>query len=476
MTGDLLLDPGRWRSVASTDDEAVLRALLEVEVAWIAVQGALGLVDDAVVRAVADVVRVTPGSGAPGSGPFAGFDIPAIARRAELAGNPVVPLVADLRAAVAAVSPGAARAVHRGLTSQDTLDTALMLIARTVIARLLESLRTAADALAAMADDHRTTLVVGRTLGQAALPTTFGLQAATWLAALTDTLEELDAIGRSLPVQCGGAVGSLAAIDALAPGQAMHAAELLAHELGLESRGRPWHTDRGPITRCADALVRAADVMGTIAADVVLRSRPEIGELAEPTGPGRGTSSTLPQKRNPVLSVLIRSVALEAPHLGALLHSCAALAVDERPDGAWHAEWGAFMRLLARVASAGAQVSELLVGLEVHPAAMRRNVTAAGPGLVAERIVQVVRDLADEDDLDDVRALLTDGAPNDAVRAALRSRLDPEVVDDDALDRLLDPSGYTGVSDALIDRALERYRTLGSPHAPRDRHPDGGAR
>jgi 3-carboxy-cis,cis-muconate cycloisomerase len=469
MTGNLLLDPGHWRSSASTDDDAVLRALLEVEVAWLRVQRTLGVVDDAAVEAVAAAAS-------------AGIDLPAIARRAELAGNPVVPLVADLRAAVGAVSPEAARAIHRGLTSQDTLDTALMLVARTVIVQLRGSLGTAASALAGLADAHRETLVVGRTLGQSALPTTFGLQAATWLGAVTDAIEELDAIATSLPVQCGGAVGTLAAIDALVPGEAMRAADLLADELGLVSRGRPWHTDRGPVTRCGDALVRAADVMGTIAADVVLRSRPEIGELAEPTVTGRGASSTLPQKRNPVLSVLIRSVALEAPHLGAVLHTCAALAVDERPDGAWHAEWGVLMRLLARVASAGAQLAELLAGLEVRPATMRRHVDAAGPALVAERIAATIRDLTGASDLGDVLPLLAVGAPTDVVRGALRTRFGDAVIDDAVLDRLLDPSGYTGVGDALIDRALERYRAR-EPHHELDRdaaggrrHPDGGAR
>jgi len=482
MTENLLLDPGRWRSSSLTDDEAVLHALLEVEVAWLRAQRTLGVVDDAAVQAVAAVAGLTapvdapvsPGAVVPGA-PVR-IDISAIARRAELAGNPVVPLVADLRAAVATVHPGAARAVHRGLTSQDTLDTALMLVARTVIGALCESLRTAAGALAVLADNHRKTLVVGRTLGQPALPTTFGLQAATWLAAVTDAIEELDALSASLPVQCGGAVGSLAAIDALAPGEAMRAVDLLAQELGLVSLGRPWHTDRSPITRCGDALVRAADVMGVIAADVIFRSRPELGELAEPAEPGRGTSSALPQKRNPVLSVLIRSVALEAPHLGAVLHSCAGLAVDERPDGAWHAEWGVLMRLLARVASAGAQLAELLVGLEVRPSAMRRHVDAAGPGLVAERIAATVLDLTGASGLGDLLPLLTGGASSAAVRQALRATFGVEVIDDAALDRLLDPSGYTGVGDVLIDRALERHRAP-EPHlALRRRHPDGGAR
>lgn len=450
MAGHELLDPGAWRTASLTDDSAVVQALLDVEVAWVRVQRSLGLVDDTVVRVVAD------------AGSAAAYDVGAIARRGESGGNPVLPLLTDLRSAVAEHSSNAADALHRGLTSQDVLDSALMLVASRVLGALRGSLLAAADALARLADEHRGTVMVGRTLGQSALPITFGLKASGWLGALTDTVLEVGATAASLPVQCGGAVGTLAAIDAVVPGQALRAADLFAGELGLSSPGRPWHTDRGPVTRCGDAMVRTADVMGKIASDVLLLSRPELGELAEPVAEGRGKSSTLPQKRNPVLSVLIRSVAIEAPHLGALLHTAAALSVDERSDGAWHAEWSTLVRLLARVSSAGSQLEELLVGLEVNATAMRHHVDDAGPALLSERVVAAVTKLPGTADVtDDLIGLLKQGASTGKVRDLLRSRIPAESLSDVELDHLLDPATYLGVSDVLIDRALERHRTLG---------------
>ena len=450
MAGHDLLDPGAYRTASLTDDSAVIQALLDVEVAWVRVQRSLGLVDDTVVRVVAD------------AGSAAAYDVGAIARRGESGGNPVLPLLTDLRSAVAEHSSSAADALHRGLTSQDVLDSALMLVASRVLGALRGSLLAAADALARLADEHRGTVMVGRTLGQSALPITFGLKASGWLGAVTDAVLEVGATAASLPVQCGGAVGTLAAIDAVVPGQALRAAGLLAGELGLSCPGRPWHTDRGPVTRCGDAMVRTADVMGKIASDVLLLSRPEFGELAEPVAEGRGKSSTLPQKRNPVLSVLIRSVAIEAPHLGALLHTAAALSVDERSGGAWHAEWSTLVRLLARVSSAGSQLEELLVGLEVNATAMRHHVDDAGPALLSERVVAAVTKLPGTADVtDDLIGLLKQGASTGKVRDLLRSRIPAESLSDVELDHLLDPATYLGVSDVLIDRALERHRALG---------------
>ncbi|WP_024285481.1 lyase family protein [Cellulomonas sp. KRMCY2] len=459
MSDHHLLEPGAGRTASSTDDAAVLRALLDVEAAWVRVQRTLGLVDDGMVQAVEEVCRTTP------------FDAASVAGRSEQGGSPVLPLLADLRAAVAQRSPAAAQAVHRGLTSQDVLDSALMLLARRSLNGLRGSLRSAGDALAGLADTHRGTLAVGRTLGQSALPTTFGLKAAGWLGAVDDVLAELDAVDRALPVQCGGAVGTLAAVEALAPGRALHAADLLAGDLGLAAAGRPWHTDRGPVTRLGDALVRAADTLGKIASDVVLLSRPELGELAEPTSDGRGASSTLPQKHNPVLSVLVRSVALEAPYLGAQLHTAAALAADERADGAWHAEWPALLRLLGRVPAAAAQLAEVLAGLQVDATAMRGHVDAAGPALLGERLAAVVGGWPA------VRTPLIEalrsGASTAQVRELLRAAVPADDLSDDRLDDLLDPATYLGASDALVDRAITRHRALRQQPVPGAAAQDG---
>jgi 3-carboxy-cis,cis-muconate cycloisomerase len=334
-----------------------------------------------------------------------------------------------------------------------------MLVASDALGQLGHQLRGAADAAARLAAEHRATIMVARTLAQPALPTTFGLKAAGWLGALDDGLDEIAAVGAALPAQCGGAAGTLAAVEALVPGRSAEAGALLAEELGLADLGRPWHTDRAPVTRLGDALVRAADAMGKVASDVVTLSRAEIAELHEPSAQGRGGSSTLPHKRNPVLSVLVRAVAIEAPHLGATLHSAAALAVDERPDGAWHAEWGALLRLLRRVVVAAAQTNEILTGLVVDPQAMRRNVDAVGPALVSERLLREVALLPKgASAVNALRPALAGGAKARHLTPLLRAYLPPEVLSDEAIADLLDPARYLGAAGTLVDRAVARHR------------------
>jgi 3-carboxy-cis,cis-muconate cycloisomerase len=277
-----------------------------------------------------------------------------------------------------------ARLVHRGLTSQDVLDTAMILVARDALARVSADLTASARELARLAERHRHTLMAGRTLTQWAVPITFGLKAAQWLSGVLDALERLRETEAALPVQCGGAAGTLSLAAALS-GDPVAAAAAMAEELGLVWPGLPWHTTRTPVTRIGDALVGACDAMGVLAGDVATLSRPEVGEVREGAVPGRGRSSTMPHKRNPVLSILVRSAALQAPLLAAQLHVAAALAVDERPDGAWHSEWPALRRLLSLSVTAASQTSELLRGLEVDADAMRERVEAAAAELLAER-------------------------------------------------------------------------------------------
>lgn len=458
----MLLEPGAERSDGITDERSVLQAMLDVESAWVRVQHRLGLVDDGAVAAMTTAAEADR------------HDLAQIARAAEDGGNPVVPMLASLRESLHAqrtadardvvhsVGEGAAgdvvAAVHRGLTSQDVVDTALMCIGTRALDALGASLASGADALARLAHEHRRTVRVARTLGQPALPTTFGLTAADWLNALDDVRDELAGTRASLPVQCGGAAGTLAAIETLAPGRSLEAADLLAEELGLASRGRPWHTDRGPVTRLGDVIVRTADTMGRIAADIVLSSRLEIGELREPLAQGRGGSSTLPQKRNPVLSVLIRSAAIEAPHLGAVLHSAAGLAVDERPDGAWHAEWGTLLRLVRRVVVAAAQLEEVLSGLVVDAEAMRRHVDAVGPALVSERVLTEVAGLPNgAAAVAALRPALQGRARARHLIPLLRAYLPEAVLSDADIEDLLDPLQYLGATEGLIDRALARH-------------------
>lgn len=367
-----LLEPGAHRVIHLADDDAVAAAMVAVEVAWArAVSAGGGLPEELLATVVTTTADWQP-------------DVAELAAAAEAGGNPVLPLVGQLRKAVAECDGAAAEAVHRGLTSQDVLDTALMLVARDVLEVVDADLSRSARALGRLADAHRDTILVGRTLTQHAVPITFGLKSARWLEGVLDAAERVAAVRTALPAQCGGAAGTLSLAAELVA-DPLQAAQRFADELGLVWPGAPWHTQRGPVTRLGDALVGVTDALGVIAADLALMARPELGEVREPGGVGRGASTTMPHKRNPVLSVLVKAAALQAPLLGAQLHLAAAQAVDERPDGAWHAEWPSLRRLLVLAATACAQAAEALEGLRVDSEAMRRRVDAVAEDLVAER-------------------------------------------------------------------------------------------
>lgn len=402
----MLLTPGADRAAQLTDDNAVLAAMLLVESAWAGVLGDLRVLRPQQAQSVSE--QCTPGA----------YDVAALAAATESGGNPVIPVVAQLRRLVAESDSAAAALVHKGLTSQDVLDSALMLIAHDCAAAVGDRLLAAADAVARLADRERDTVMTGRTLGQPAVPTTFGAKAAGWLRALDSSLRTLT--GLTFPVQCGGAAGTLSLAETLAPGHSREVAGRLAARLDLDEPVGPWHTDRSPVTAIGDAFTRVTGALGKIAGDILLGSRPEIGELSEPATDGRGGSSTMPQKHNPVLSILIRSAALQAPHLAASLHTSAALAADERPDGAWHAEWHPLLTLLTIVPIAAGQAAEVATGLQVHRDAMRANVDAAMPGLVAERESVTPGPVDPADYLGDVPAVIDRSL---AAHARLREEL-----------------------------------------------------
>ena len=366
-----LLWPGDGRAGALMSDQALLTAMESVEYAWLE-----ALVEHKIAPADAQTeVR----------GLLSENDLGALADDAEAGGNPVIGLVKMLRERL---SSEPARWLHRGLTSQDVLDTALMICLRDVVDRLDDELRMQVEGLRGLVSEHRSTPMVGRTLTQHAVPITFGLKAASWLTGLLDAAEALAGVRSRLPVQLGGGAGTLAASTELArlrglPGPAQvswQLVESVASALGL-APSVPWHTSRSVVTAAGDALVDCTDAYGRIAADVATLSRPEIAELAEGSG---GGSSTMPQKRNPVLSVLIRRAALTAPPLASTLHLAAATNVDERPDGSWHAEWATLRDLARRTVVAASQASELITSLVVDQDRMAVNLAAAA-GIEAEQ-------------------------------------------------------------------------------------------
>ncbi|MGE2814777.1 lyase family protein [Mycobacterium heidelbergense] len=362
-----LLWPGDHRAGEYMTDWALLQSMVATESAWLAALAAAGLAPAECANLdLAHLVNPT--------------DCELLAFTAEDGGNPVIGLVELLRQrAVPAIGPW----IHRGLTSQDVLDTGLMLAVRAAADAVIAQLTQQISALSTLAQSHRATPMVARTLTQHAAPTTFGAKAAGWLGGVLDACEGLRAL--ATPIQFGGAAGTRAATTELVTlltdtdepaAVSDRLAQVTASALGLDVRA-PWHTTRTPVTAAGDALVGCTDCWGRIASDVLTLGRPEIAELSEPDSDKRGGSSSMPHKRNPVLSILIRRSALSAPPLAATLHTAAALANDERPDGSWHAEWDTLRTLARRAVVAGSQSVELLAALQVHPARMAENLGAA---------------------------------------------------------------------------------------------------
>jgi 3-carboxy-cis,cis-muconate cycloisomerase len=427
---------------AEVGDRAFLQAMLDTEAALARASAKAGLVPAGVAEAIAEACRTER------------FDPAELGALAAASGNPVVPLVARL---AERLPPEAAGHLHQGATSQDVLDTAAMLVARRALAPLLADLAAAADAAAALAATHRGTLVAGRTLLQQAVPVTFGLKAAGWLVGLDETRRRLAQVDRDeLAVQLGGAAGTLAAFGDR--GLAVLAG--LAAELGLAEPTLPWHAVRARPAALAAALGGCAGVLAKVARDVALLAQTEVAEVREGGGPGRGGSSAMPHKRNPVGAVAVAACTARVPGLVATV--LGAMAQEhERAAGGWHAEWEPQRELLRLVGSAAAWSRELLEGLEVDPDRMRANLDAAGGLPMAEAAVAALagplgparaRELVDQA----ARAAAEDGRPlRDTLLATpeVAERLGPA-----AVDRALDPERYLGSAQALIDRALAAHR------------------
>ncbi|GCB44250.1 3-carboxy-cis,cis-muconate cycloisomerase [Streptomyces sp. NL15-2K] len=433
-----LLAPGWAGSPAAfaTSDSAFLRALLDAEAALTRAQAALGLAPEEAARAVTEAARADR------------YDVRSLAERARAGGNPVIPLVADL---TQAVGEEYGPYVHRGATSQDIMDTAMMLVAERALDPVLDDLGRTERALARTAAEHRDTAMPGRTLTQHAVPTTFGLKAAGWRSLVLDARDRATAVRDGLPAQLGGAAGTLAAFSAYGAEDATALPAAYARELGLREPLLPWHTLRTPIADLAGCLALTAGALGKIAADVLTLSRTEIAEVAEGSG---GGSSAMPHKANPVRSTLIAAAARRAPQLAATLYGSLA-AEDERPAGAWHAEWEPLRDLLRLVGGAARDAVELTEGLLVHADTMREHLALTHGLVVSERLSA---ELAPVLGRARAKALLTGLARRTYGEGrSLRELLgeEPELKDID-LDELTDPARYTGSAGTLTDRALER--------------------
>ena len=434
--------PDRFREAVS--GSAWLQAMLDTEGALALAQARAGLIPDEAAKTIVshcDAAR---------------FDPEEIGHQGRAAGNPVPPLVRSLTTAVSEVSEDAARYVHKGATSQDVIDTAMMLVAKSALGLILAELDGISSACARLAESHRDTIMAGRTLLQQALPTTFGLKAAGWLVSVLEARRQLlDVRSSRLAAQLGGAVGTLAS---LGPNGTKVLSEF-ARELDLGEPVIPWHTDRARVAEVGGALSLAAGVLGKISLDVILLSQTEVGEVEEPSDGGRGGSSTLPHKRNPILSVTAAASASRVVDLSRTLEA-AMIAEHERPAGAWHSEWVTLSDALALTGGAASAVREVTEGLQVRTERMRENLDATGGLLLAENLTTVASErlgrLKAHDLVQAVARRAADG-PRSFREELLGDDEIREVLSEEEIDAALDPSGYLGSAGTFVDRALALY-------------------
>ena len=422
-------------------DEARLQGMLDFEAALARAEAEVGVIPPAAAAAIAAECRAE----------F--FDIPTLAAADGPAGNPAIPLVKALTARVAARDPHAARFVHWGATSQDAMDSGLMLQLRAALVPINADLARLSAALAALAETHRLTPLVGRTWLQHALPITFGLKAAGWLDAIERHRARFrDLAPRLLVLQFGGAAGTLAALQ----DQGLAVAQALSRALGLALPDLPWHAQRDRPVELATTLGLLTGTLGKIARDVALLMQTEVAEAFEPAGEGRGGSSTMPHKRNPVAAAAVLAAAIRVPGLVATLLT-AMVQEHERGLGGWHAEWQTLPELVTLSGSALAQSADMIAGLEIDAARMRRNLDATRGLIMAEAVTMALG------------ATLGRGAAHARIEAAcaravaesrpLRDILAADPVIAGALsapdlDRLCDPAHYLGQAAALTERVL----------------------
>jgi 3-carboxy-cis,cis-muconate cycloisomerase len=423
-------------------DRALVARYVEVEVALAKVQGGLGLipVDAALsIAAKADASRI---------------DLALLKAETDLVGYPIVGVVHQMQKQCG----DAGRYLHWGATTQDIMDTATVLQMQAAFDVMETDLAEIADALAALADSHRATVMAGRTHLQHALPITFGLKAAVWLSMIERHRARLEQMKpRVLIGQFGGAAGTLASLGA--DGLAVH--DALMTELGLQAAPVPWHVARDGVAEAVGWLALVTGSLAKIATDVMLMMQTEVGEVFEPFMPGRGSSSTMPQKRNPIASEFIVALAKSVRQDAGLMLDSLAGSDHERATGPWQLEWMALPRAFIAAGGAIGQAKFLTAGLIVDAGRMRRNLDLTGGLIVAEAVMMALA------------TKIGRGPAHDLVYGACRKAIEggtlllaelrhlPDVtraIDDAALVKLCDPAAYTGSADAMINRALAARR------------------
>jgi len=422
-------------------DAARLQGMLDFEAGLARAEASIGLFPAATATSIAQACKAEL------------FDIGALARDTAQAGNPAIPMVKQLTALVAKHDANAARFVHWGATSQDAIDTGLVLQVRTGLAAIEPDTRRLAAALAAHAQAQAKTVMIGRTLLQQAVPVTFGLKAAGWLAALDRARARLATAGRAAQVlQFGGAAGTLAALG----DRGLDVAATLAKELDLGLSELPWHGHRDRLVDVAAAFGLLVGTLGKIARDLSLLMQTEVAEAFEPAGQGRGGSSTMPHKRNPIACAVALAAAARVPNLVATL--LAAMPQEqERGLGGWHAEWETLPEIFLLASGALHHMADAIAGLTLDTKRMRENIDATRGLVMAEAVTMALAGKIGKHEAHKLvesacRRAVSEGAHLRDVLArepAVMAQVTPE-----ALDRLFAPESYLGMAERFVQRVL----------------------
>lgn len=428
-------------------DQGRVQAMLDFEAALARAEARVGLIPAGAVESIENACRAGL------------FDFAALGEAIATAGNSAIPLVKALGKQIAATDAEAERYVHLGATSQDVMDSGLVLQLRQALELIEGELAQLADALAIQAQRHAATPLAGRTWLQHATPVTLGMKIAGWLGAITRSRQRLRELKpRLLVLQFGGASGTLAALGE----QALPIAQALAEELHLTLPEQPWHTQRDRIVEFGATLGLIAGSLGKFGRDISLLMQTEAAEVFEPSAPGKGGSSTMPHKRNPVGAAVLIGAATRVPGLVSTLFS-AMPQEHERSLGLWHAEWETLPEICCLVSGALQQARLLADGLEVDAARMARNLELT-QGLVLAEAVSIV--LAQRVGRDTAHHLLEQCCKRAvAEQRHLRAVLgdEPQVTAElsaTELDHLLDPAHYLGQAQVWVERAVAEHNAL----------------
>ena len=430
-------------------DQSLLQAMLDFEVGLARAEAQVGVVPPAAADAIARVAQA------------AGIDLAALVRDALRAGSPSIPFVKALTERVRASDPSAARFVHWGATSQDVVDTSLVLILKQAQPLLETDLARLEDGLRRLAEQHGNTVVLGRTLMQAAPPVTFGLKAAGWLGAVRRAGARMKAsFGEALVLQFGGASGTLASLGEHGPA----VGKALARELGLGYPDAPWHTQRDRLAGLVCACGVLTGSLGKMARDISLLMQVEVAEAFEPSGSGRGGSSTMPHKRNPSGCLVALAAAHRVPGLVATFLSCM-VQEHERALGSWQAEWPTVAGVVQATGVAIAAMAEVAEGLTVDEARMRANIEATQGVIFAEKAMMLLGPSLGRD----VAHKILEEATRQSVAQKrhlvevlgempeIKNHLDPTI-----LRQLEAPEQYLGAADIFRTSLLARNKTSGN--------------